>query len=177
MLTPMPRTKLSRRHFFAVLGLASCVGLGACSTGNVDNEESARRAYLGFDGAIDRALKLGFDGYNAASNANIPEQSEPGDESGTMVVGGQVDRGADAHAFRGRPAEQFPCIQNLVGRARSIDNVDAFQPVPVRERPIDDRAGRCEAQPAGDDHQILAERALDRPGGAQGTAHADPLPL
>jgi hypothetical protein len=64
-----------------------------CSTGNVDNEEAARRAYLGLDRAIDRALKLGFDGYNAASNANIPEQSEPGSVSGMMTVGGQVDAG------------------------------------------------------------------------------------
>jgi hypothetical protein len=39
-------------------------------------------------------MKLGFDGFNAASSANIPEQSEPGALSGTMTVGGQVDQGS-----------------------------------------------------------------------------------
>jgi hypothetical protein len=58
---------------------------------------SARRAYLGLDAAIDRALKLGFDGFNAASSANIPEQMAAGEASGTMVVGGKVDQGASAN--------------------------------------------------------------------------------
>ena len=93
------------------------------------------------------------------------------------VVGGKVDRGADAHAFRGRPAEQLPRIQDLVRRARPIDDVDAFQPVPVCERPVDDRTGWCEAQAAGDDHQMLADGPFDGPGGTQGAAHADPLPF
>ena len=39
-------------------------------------------------------MGLGFDGYNQASNANIPEQSASGDRSGTMVVAGKVDQGA-----------------------------------------------------------------------------------
>ena len=87
-----------RRSFLACI--ATCVlGLSVlgCHTGNVADEESARRAYLGLDHAVDRALKLGFDGFNAASNANIPDQTEPGDLSGTMVVGGQVDAGASAN--------------------------------------------------------------------------------
>ncbi|PCC68524.1 hypothetical protein SAMN02745121_05227 [Nannocystis exedens] len=60
----------------------------------VADPESARRAYLGLDRAVDRAIKLGFDGFNAASNANIPEQMAAGDLSGTVVVGGKVDQGA-----------------------------------------------------------------------------------
>jgi hypothetical protein len=68
-------------------------GCGRPPGDEIDNEGSARLAYLGLDRGVDRALKLGFDGYNAASNANIPEQSEPGDLSGMMVVGGQVDAG------------------------------------------------------------------------------------
>jgi hypothetical protein len=91
----MPRSLWTRRQFSARLLIASAGSLGVigCHTGNVDDEEAARRAYLGLDRAVDRALKLGFDGYNAATNANIPEQSEPGDASGMMVVGGQVDAG------------------------------------------------------------------------------------
>jgi len=91
----MQRSKWTRRQFSARLLLASVAGtlvLG-CPTGEIDNEEAARRAYLGLDRAIDRAIKLGFDGYNAASNANIPEQSEPGAVAGMMIVGGQVDAG------------------------------------------------------------------------------------
>lgn len=69
-------------------------GCGDPKGGEVANEESARYAYLGLDGAVDRALQLGFDGFNAANSANIPEQMGPGDASGTMTVGGQVDQGA-----------------------------------------------------------------------------------
>jgi len=83
----------SRRSFLACLATLACLGLSSCGEGRVNDEVAARRAYLGLDGAIDRALALGFDGYNAASNANIPEQSDVGDVSGTMVVGGQVDAG------------------------------------------------------------------------------------
>ncbi|WAS91814.1 hypothetical protein [Nannocystis punicea] len=46
---------------------------------------------------MDRALKLGFDGFNAASSANIPEQSEPGEAAGLMVVNGKVDQGSSAN--------------------------------------------------------------------------------
>lgn len=60
----------------------------------VADEESARRAYLGLDRAIDRAIDLGFAGFSAANSANIPEQSEEGDLSGRMVINGQVDQGA-----------------------------------------------------------------------------------
>lgn len=89
----VPRS-LTRRCLLA-LAAVTALSLSACKDrGEVDNEEAARAAYLGLDRGIDRALKLGFDGYNAASNANIPEQSEPGDLSGMMVVGGQVDAGA-----------------------------------------------------------------------------------
>ncbi|MCA9718867.1 MAG: hypothetical protein H6713_03445 [Myxococcales bacterium] len=72
----------------ALLGPLSCGGGGGLS-----NELDAERAYLGLDEAVDRAIKLGFDGFNAATNANIPDQSEGGALQGTMVVGGQVDQG------------------------------------------------------------------------------------
>src|SRR5690606_20843736 len=39
-------------------------------------------------------IQLGFDGYNAASSANIPQQSQAGDLTGTMIVTGQVDQGS-----------------------------------------------------------------------------------
>jgi hypothetical protein len=85
----------SRRSLLACLAtFALGLSIVGCNTGNIDDEEAARRAYLGLDPAVDRALKLGFDGFNAADNANIPDQTEPGDLSGTMTVGGQVDSGA-----------------------------------------------------------------------------------
>ena len=57
------------------------------------SEEDARRAYLGLDLSIEKSLDLGMDGFNAASNANIPTQSGEGDAAGTIVVDGQVDQG------------------------------------------------------------------------------------
>lgn len=73
------------------------VGLVACSDDGIDSETEARWAYLGFDSAVDKALNLGFDGFNAASSANIPTQSGVGDSSGTMDVDGQVDQGASSN--------------------------------------------------------------------------------
>jgi len=65
----------------------------ACSN-DVDSDEQARRAYLGLDPSIGKALQLGFDGFNAASSANIPAQMMAGDTAGTLTIAGQVDHGA-----------------------------------------------------------------------------------
>jgi hypothetical protein len=70
---------------------ASQVGCG--DDGAVGSDQEARVAYFGLDRGVDRAIKLGFDGFNAASSANIPAQSEPGDLFGTMTVAGKVDQG------------------------------------------------------------------------------------
>jgi len=67
--------------------------LAGCG-GGVASDEAARAAYLGLDDMVEKAMRLGFDGFNAASSANIPEQSTTGDELGTLVVTGQVDQGA-----------------------------------------------------------------------------------
>lgn len=68
-----------------------------CSDDAIDSDEEARRAYLGLDNSIERALNLGMDGYNAASSANIPDQMGSGDVTGTITVSGQVDQGASAN--------------------------------------------------------------------------------
>jgi hypothetical protein len=75
----------------------AAVLLLACGEGEVSNEHNARQAYLGLDAAIDRAMQLGMAGYNAATSANIPDQTGEGDASGTMVVGGKVDAGVSAN--------------------------------------------------------------------------------
>lgn len=77
-----------------LLTLAS--GLAACGSG-VSSDEQARRAYLGLDIAIDKAINLGFAGFNAASSANIPAQMTTGTAAGTLKVTGQVDQGASAN--------------------------------------------------------------------------------
>ena len=59
----------------------------------VSSDEEARRAYLGLDNSIEKSLNLGMDGYSAADNANIPDQSGVGEVDGTIVVSGQVDSG------------------------------------------------------------------------------------
>jgi hypothetical protein len=82
--------------------LLSCVvlslALGGCAGDDDDSglgsEDEARRAYLGLDASIEKSLNLGMDGFNAASNANIPPQMGMGDVTGTIVIDGQVDQGA-----------------------------------------------------------------------------------
>ena len=71
------------------------LGLG-CGSG-VSSDEQARRSYLGLDASIDKAIQLGFDGFNSASSANISPQKTTGTASGTLTVTGQVDQGASAN--------------------------------------------------------------------------------
>ena len=78
-----------------VIGALALMGCG--NDGDIDSDTEARWAYLGLDRAIDRAINLGFDGFNAANSANIPTQSGAGDVDGTMDVNGQVDQGASAN--------------------------------------------------------------------------------
>ena len=77
------------------LGLAGTVA--GCSSENVNNEEEAKKAYLGLDASIDKAITLGFAGFNAASSANISPQTANGAMKGTLTVTGQVDQGASAN--------------------------------------------------------------------------------
>ena len=72
--------------------------LVSCSNdGGVNSTEQAKQAYLGLDESIDKAITLGFEGFNAASSANIPTEQTTGDLSGTMEVTGQVDQGVSAN--------------------------------------------------------------------------------
>ena len=78
----------------ALIGLILTLLSSACTGGGVDSEVSAEAAYLGLDGSLAKALQLGFDGFNEATSANIPEQGTVGDVGGTLTVSGQVDQGA-----------------------------------------------------------------------------------
>ena len=79
------------------LSLAALLaGAAGCGDG-VSSEEKARQAYLGLDASIDRAIGLGFDGFNAASSANIPEQKGQGKITGSMLINGKVDQGASSN--------------------------------------------------------------------------------
>jgi hypothetical protein len=66
--------------------------LAACGS-TVSSDEDARNAYLGLDPSIDKAISLGFDGFNSASSANIDPQTADGGVSGTLTVSGHVDQG------------------------------------------------------------------------------------
>jgi hypothetical protein len=66
----------------------------ACSDDEIDSDEAARRAYLGLDQSIQKSIDLGFQGFNAATSANIDPQMTTGTKAGTLTVSGQVDQGA-----------------------------------------------------------------------------------
>jgi len=94
----MDRLSRTRRTLLCIAPVAALLlATTGCNGQALDNEAAAEIAYLGLDRAVDRMLKLGFDGFNAADSANIPPQSESGDESGTMDVSGKVDQGASAN--------------------------------------------------------------------------------
>jgi hypothetical protein len=81
---------MNRITFLFALALAGC--------GNdVHSTADAQRAYLGLDPSVDKAIQLGFDGFNAAQSANISAQTAMGEKTGTLTVTGQVDQGASSN--------------------------------------------------------------------------------
>jgi hypothetical protein len=77
--------------------LLFALGLVACGSDDIDSDEEARRAYFGLDKSIEKSLALGFAGFNAASNANIPPQMTTGTVTGTLAITGQVDAGTSSN--------------------------------------------------------------------------------
>lgn len=86
-----------RRFLFLCAAASVIVGCGD----GVSSDEQARRAYLGLDASIDKAIQLGFDGFNdnaiSGGGANIRPQTAPGAMGGTLTVTGQVDQGSSAN--------------------------------------------------------------------------------
>lgn len=68
--------------------------VAACNKDGVSSDKEAKQAYLGLDAHIEKAIQLGFDGFNSASSANISPQTTTGTVKGTITVTGQVDQGA-----------------------------------------------------------------------------------
>jgi len=79
------------------LSFLSLIALAGCDDNTVHSQDDARRAYLGLDPSVDKAIDLGFAGFNEASRANISAQSAPGARSGTLTITGQVDQGSSAN--------------------------------------------------------------------------------
>lgn len=81
----------------ASLGFLASLALAGCGDDGVSSAEDAARAYKGLDSSIDQAIQLGFDGFNAASNASIPPQTGKGTMTGTMTISGKVDQGSSSN--------------------------------------------------------------------------------
>jgi len=69
--------------------------VGACTSSSVNSDEQALRAYLGLDKSVSKCLTLAFQGYDAATCANIPTEMTTGDgmPAGTLAITGQVSHG------------------------------------------------------------------------------------
>lgn len=78
------------------IALLFALALSGCGN-DVHSTEDAQRAYLGLDPSVDKAIQLGFDGFNAAQSANIAPQTAIGTKTGMLTVTGQVDQGASAN--------------------------------------------------------------------------------
>lgn len=89
------RSKRSSRPLSCAF-TAVLVVLG-CGSNSVSSNDDAKRAYLGLDGSIDKAIDLGFKGFNEAQGANIPPETTAGSMAGTLTVTGQVDQGTSAN--------------------------------------------------------------------------------
>ena len=74
------------------VGAVLCLyGLLLGCGGGTSSNDQARRAYMGLDSGIRKAFLLGFEGYNAAHDTDIPHQSAKGEVSGSLTISGQVD--------------------------------------------------------------------------------------
>jgi hypothetical protein len=80
-----------------VLILVAILAATACDSDSVNSVGDAQNAYLGLDLSIDKAITLGFAGFNSASSANILPQTTNGAAHGTLTVTGQVDQGVSAN--------------------------------------------------------------------------------
>src|SRR5215475_2363414 len=78
----------------SLVALSFLAAFAACGSDNVSSTEDAQKAYLGLDPSVDKAIGLGFAGYNhPLTGANISDQTADGGASGTMTVTGRVDQG------------------------------------------------------------------------------------
>lgn len=89
----MLRNQFGLSLFVTIAALA----LSGCGGDGVSSADDAALAYKGLDASIDQAIQLGFDGFNAASSANIPPQVGKGVMTGTMTIGGKVDQGSSSN--------------------------------------------------------------------------------
>jgi len=94
--------RIALGNAFLFIVIATAVGCG--NSDSVNSDEQARRAYLGLDKSVSKSLALGFMGYNAASNANIPTEMVAGDATGTLTITGHVDQGTPNQASMGLDA-------------------------------------------------------------------------
>jgi hypothetical protein len=94
--------------------------LAACGS-DVSSTADAQKAYMGLDPSVDKAITLGFAGFNAASSANIDPQSTSGAVSGTMTVTGQVDQGASAN----KGMRLFDALSNFSDDGKVTYNTDS----------------------------------------------------
>ncbi len=85
-------TRNMTRMIFCLPLLVLILGCGDDDT--VSSEEEARAAYMGLDQMIDKAIDLGFKGFNEASSANIDPQTTAGEASGVLTITGKVDQGS-----------------------------------------------------------------------------------
>jgi len=104
-----------------VLVALTVLGAFAACGGGVNSTDDAKKAYLGLDPSVDKAITLGFAGFNAASSANIDPQSADGGFSGTMTVTGQVDQGVSAN----KGMRLFDALSNYSDDGQIKYNTDA----------------------------------------------------
>src|SRR5215470_1521347 len=76
-----------------LVALTFLAAFAACSN-EVNSTDDAKKAYLGLDTSVDKAIQLGFEGYNevgGAPGANIASHGLDGGTSGTLAVSGTVN--------------------------------------------------------------------------------------
>src|SRR5690606_566034 len=71
------------------------------------------------------------------------------------------------------PGEDLVAVEDLIGRARAVEQADGRVDLGVSDELAQRPAKRREAEAAGDDHDRSTARGGQRPGAAEGAAQAE----
>ena len=111
----------------------------------------------------------------ASSGSNCAARDELRDDADVAapVGAGRVDGDLDADVEPAAPALELLAEEQVVGRPAAVEDDELAEVVAVRERVVDRRTERRQADAAADDDEVVAARGVDRPAVPERPAHAD----
>ena len=109
----------------------------------------------------------------AGMQAEVAEERGDDADAAAPVDAAVIDGGEHLAVGGVGPGGEFLAVEEVAGAAGAVEEDEAGVLVAVAEDVVDGGAQRGEADAAGDDEDVLAAGLGERPGGAEGAAHAE----